>query len=29
MRRPIVLVLITKADIGGAQVHVLEILKQL
>ncbi len=28
-RRPLILILITKADIGGAQVHVLEILKRL
>ncbi len=28
-RRPFILILITKADIGGAQVHVLEILKSL
>jgi len=27
--RPLILILITKADIGGAQVHVLEILKRL
>ncbi|MCP4011129.1 MAG: glycosyltransferase family 4 protein [Proteobacteria bacterium] len=28
-QRPLILILITKADIGGAQVHVLEILKRL
>jgi len=28
-KRPLILILITKADIGGAQVHVLEILKRL
>lgn len=29
LKRPVILILITKADVGGAQVHVLEILKQL
>ena len=28
-KRPLILILITKADIGGAQVHVLEILNRL